>query len=86
MICPGRFSPEISAQLRDMAVKAHQAVGAKHYSRTDFIVSPKGIYVLEINTLPELSILFPRVLEAGQTEFPEFLDHVLGLALQESNE
>lgn len=81
MICPGRFSPEVSAQLRDMAVKAHQAVGAKHYSRTDFIVSPKGIYVLEINTLPGLSVLFPRSLRASGAEFPEFLDHVIGLAL-----
>lgn len=83
MICPGRFSPEVSAKLRDMAVKAHNAIGAKHYSRTDFIVSPKGIYVLEINTLPGLSVLFPRSLKASGAEFPEFLDHVIGLALAE---
>lgn len=81
MICPGRFSPEVAAQLQEMAVAAHRAVGARHYSRTDFIVSPKGIYVLEINTLPGLSVLFPRSLNAGGVGFPEFLDHVLGLAL-----
>lgn len=83
MICPGRFSPEISAELRAMAVKAHRAVGARHYSRTDFIVSSKGIYALEINTLPGLSVLFPRALRAGGAEFPEFLDHVIGLALRD---
>lgn len=81
MICPGRFSSEVSEHLRDMAVKAHRAVGAKHYSRTDFIVSSKGIYVLEINTLPGLSVLFPRSLRASGAEFSEFLDHVIGLAL-----
>ncbi len=81
MLCPGRFTPEVSTMLREMAVKAHRAIGARHYSRTDFIVSPKGIYVLEINTLPGLSVLFPRSLRAGGVEFPEFLDHVIGLAL-----
>ena len=81
MICPGRFDADISTALREMAIKAHRAIGARHYSRTDFVVSPKGIYVLEINTLPGLSVLFPRSLRAGGVEFPEFLDHVVGLAL-----
>src|SRR5712672_2107202 len=38
-ICPGRFAPEISAQIMDQAVKAHQAMSCSGYSRSDFIVS-----------------------------------------------
>src|ERR1700675_5080687 len=38
-ICPGRFTPEITAQITDQAVKAHQAMSCSGYSRTDFIVS-----------------------------------------------
>ncbi len=83
-ICPGRFTLSVHADLRDLAVKAHRAIGARHYSRTDFIISDKGIYVLEINTLPGLTSesLVPKALRAGGVEFHEFLDHIIGLTLQ----
>lgn len=82
-ICPGRFAPEIQAKLRELAQKSHQSIGARHYSRSDFIISPKGIYVLEINTLPGLTeaSLLPKALHAGGVELPDFLEHVLTLAL-----
>lgn len=82
-ICPGRFTLTTHSTLRDLAIKAHEAVGARHYSRSDFIISPKGIYALEINTLPGLTkeSLLPKALKTGGVEFPEFLDHIIGLAL-----
>ena len=81
--CPGRFTPETDAALREFAQKAHDAIGARHYSRSDFIISPRGIYVLEINTLPGLTetSLFPKALRAGGVELSEFLDHVITLSL-----
>lgn len=81
IICPGNFTSSACDELRSLAVKAHQAIGARHYSQTNFIVSPNGIYVLEINTLPRLSVLFPGALETGGVKFSEFLDHVIDLAL-----
>ncbi len=82
-ICPGRFTLGTHGTLRDLAVLAHSAIGARHYSRTDFIISDDGIYVLEINTLPGLTTesLVPKALRAGGVEFQDFLDHVIGLAL-----
>lgn len=82
-ICPGRFTPEVHRELRELGLKAHQAVGARHYSRSDFIYSPKGITILEINTLPGLTpeSLLPKALRAGGVGLPEFFDHVIGLAL-----
>ncbi|OGZ04931.1 MAG: hypothetical protein A2845_04310 [Candidatus Lloydbacteria bacterium RIFCSPHIGHO2_01_FULL_49_22] len=82
-ICPGRFTLGMHSTLRDMAVKAHRAIGARHYSRTDFIISDDGIYTLEINTLPGLTdeSLIPKALAAGGVAFPEFLDHVIGLCV-----
>lgn len=81
MICPGRFTAEIARELQEMAIRAHRAIGARHYSRSDFIVSPRGIYILEINTLPGMSVLFPRSLKASGAEFGEFLDHIVELAV-----
>lgn len=82
-ICPGRFSLSAHSTLRDLAIKAHRALGARHYSRSDFILSPKGIYILELNTLPGLTetSLLPKALDAGGVTLPEFLDHVIGLTL-----
>lgn len=84
-ICPGRFSLATHTALRDAAIAAHRAVGARHYSRSDFIITPKGIHILEINTLPGLTkaSLFPKALAKGGIQFPEFLDHIIDLSLRQ---
>ena len=83
-ICPGNFSQEEKRALLEAAQYVHKALGLKHYSRSDFIVSPRGIYFLEANTLPGLTTvsLFPKALQAVGASLPEFIDHVLTRALQ----
>ncbi|MGO8908696.1 MAG: D-alanine--D-alanine ligase [Bradyrhizobium sp.] len=74
-ICPGRFSPEITAQIMDLALRAHQALSCTGYSRSDFIVSAKGPIFLETNTLPGLTkaSLYPKALKAQGIDFADFL-------------
>src|SRR3982075_130834 len=81
-ICPGRFAPEITAQIMDQAVKAHQAMSCSGYSRTDFIISEKGPIFLETNTLPGLTkaSLYPKSLKAQGIEFVDFLQGQIALA------
>jgi D-alanine--D-alanine ligase len=81
--CPAQFDRVIKDEIQRLAIEAHKALGLRHYSRSDFIVSPRGIYFLEVNTLPELNkdSLLPKALEAGGTKLPEFLDHLVSLAL-----
>lgn len=82
-IVPGNFSREESAEIQRLAKLAHQALGLRHYSRSDFIVTPRGIYILEVNTLPGLTeeSLIPKSLRAVGSSLPEFLDHVITLAV-----
>ncbi|CAN5695634.1 D-alanine--D-alanine ligase [soil metagenome] len=82
-VCPGRFSKVIMDELVASARTMHDALGLRHYSRSDFIVSPRGIYYLETNTLPGLTpeSLFPKSLEAVGVAYPDFLTHLIGLAL-----
>lgn len=83
--CPARFSKEVKQTVMEAARTAHRTLPARHYSRADFIVSPRrGIYLLEINTLPDLTCesLLAHSLEAVGSFLPEFLDHVLTLALR----
>ncbi len=83
-ICPGRFSPEITASLMDQALRAHRALSCSGYSRTDFIVSPKGPIYLETNTLPGLTAasLYPKALKAQGIAFADFLHDQIELAIK----
>ena len=81
-ICPGRFSPEISRQIMDLALRAHRALSCSGYSRTDFIVSEQGPIYLETNTLPGLTkaSLYPKALKAQGIDFGDFLRDQIVLA------
>ena len=84
-IVPGNFTNEQKAELIRLAREVHATLGLRHYSRTDFIVSPRrGVYILEVNTLPGLTeaSLVPKALTAVGSNLPEFLDHIVGLALE----
>ncbi|MFH1402573.1 MAG: D-alanine--D-alanine ligase [Patescibacteria group bacterium] len=83
-ICPGNFSAQEKAEIQAMARKAHQTLGLRHYSRSDFIVSPRrGIYILETNSLPGLTpeSLFPKSLKAIGSDLSEFVEHLIELSL-----
>lgn len=82
-VCPGNFSRVATEELQRAAKVMHRALGLRHYSRSDFIVAPKGIYYLETNTLPGLTTesLLPKSLAAVGVTFPDFLSHLVNLAL-----
>lgn len=82
-ICPGRFTDHEKKSMQEAAREVHKELGLRHYSRSDFIVSPGGIYFLEVNTLPGLTeeSLFPKSLSAIGSNLSEFFDHIIDLAL-----
>lgn len=85
-IVPGRFSRDIADELMQTARMMHRALGQRHYSRSDFIVSDKGIYFLELNTAAAVGMtgesLMPKSLEAVGVKLPEFATHLVELALR----
>lgn len=83
-ICPGRFTPEVTVQLQDFAVKAHRALSCSGYTRSDFIISPQGPVYLETNTLPGLTraSLYPKALKAQDIDFTDFLHDQIVLAVK----
>ncbi len=87
-VCPGNFSAEEKTEMEKISKEIHEVLGLRHYSRSDFIVSPRrGIYFLEVNTLPGLTkeSLLPKSLQAVGVSFIDFIHHVLGLALNRNN-
>jgi D-alanine-D-alanine ligase len=82
-IVPSSFSIDEKRTLERTAIRVHQALGLRHYSRSDFIVARDGIYFIEANALPGLTerSLIPKALHAVGSSTKEFLTHVLTHAL-----
>ena len=80
-LCPSHFDLATSRQIQHMAIMAHRVLNLRHYSRSDFMVSKKGIYILETNALPYLSLdaSFVRAAEAIGLNFPNLLEHLISL-------
>ena len=85
-ICPANFTSEEKRELERLAELIHSGMNLSNYSKSDFIVHPrKGIYALEVNTLPGLTNECPtlQALYAVGSSMPEFLDHILKLTISE---
>ncbi len=75
-LCPAPIDDKLANELQKQAVKIHQAIGARHVSRSDFIVSEDRIYFLEINTIPGMTneSLLPKAIKAAGEDFANLLD------------
>ncbi len=79
---PNTLSFEEKEALVAIAKTVHQGLGLAHYSDSDFVVSRRGIYFLEVNSLPKLhsgSKLLGALHSVGAS-LSQFLDHVVTLA------
>ena len=74
----------MTAAVQDLGLRAHRALDCRGYSRVDMIITPdRGPIVLEVNTLPGMTInsLFPKAAQAAGIGFGELLDRLVRLAL-----
>jgi D-alanine-D-alanine ligase len=81
-IVPSRFSHEQKLSLENVARIAHRALGMSHFSRSDLILTPRAVYLLEVNANPGLyrGAPFPLMLDAVGSSVTEFLEHAIWLA------
>ena len=84
--CPARISEEVSARVKETALKAHKALGCLDISRTDIRLSNDNIpYVLEVNPLPGLNpeeSNFPMIAKAYKIEYRNLIKTILESALE----
>jgi D-alanine-D-alanine ligase len=83
-ICPARISEEATRSAQSLALRAHRALSCRGYSRTDLILGSKGPVVLEVNTLPGMTMnsLLPKAAAAAGIPFGELLHRIVTLALE----
>jgi D-alanine-D-alanine ligase len=83
-ICPARISEGATLHAQALAVRAHRSLACRGYSRTDMILGPRGPVVLEVNTLPGMTMnsLLPKAAAAAGIPFGDLLDRIVRLALE----
>ncbi|MCW5937979.1 MAG: D-alanine--D-alanine ligase [Fimbriimonadaceae bacterium] len=85
-ICPARLTPEQTALCQDYALRAHHALGCAGCTRTDMIVTPERVVVLEVNTLPGMTqtSLVPRSAAVAGIDFDDLCVRIVQDALNRS--
>ena len=80
-LTPAPLDDILYKKAQDLAVRAHQILGCRGYSRTDMILKNGNgtIYVLETNTLPGLTknSLLPKAAAVAGLSFSQLLDHII---------
>lgn len=76
---PARLTPKEANAVFEMAKSAHHALGLRHYSQSDFIVSPRGVYIIETDSQPDMREGSPLVESLGAMgiDLTHVIDHVL---------
>ncbi|MFZ3171516.1 MAG: D-alanine--D-alanine ligase [Carboxydocellales bacterium] len=85
-IIPPRLTPEKQQEIQALALQAYQTLSCRGLSRVDFMITKDGQpYILEVNTSPGMTetSLFPDAARAAGIEFPELVDRLVKLALEE---
>ena len=83
-VLPGNFTDAQKKELSDISKLVHKELALSHYSRSDFIVTPRGVFFLEVNTLPGLTShsLIPKSVRAAGGKLSDFFEHLLTLAIK----
>jgi len=84
-ICPADFSIAINEILKTKAILAHNALGCRGMSRTDFFIEDNTgkIYAIETNTIPGMTpvSLFPEAAGHAGISFTKMLDYIITSSL-----
>ena len=74
---PARLTYEEKQKVADAAIAAHQLLGCRQYSRSDFIISDGIVHYLETNTLPGMTSesLLPKAAQSVGINFKDLLEH-----------
>ena len=76
-LIPPTLTDSTQQKLQDIAIKAHQLLGLKDLSRTDYLVTKNNeIALLEVNSLPGMTptSLYPEAANAHGIDFPNLID------------
>jgi D-alanine-D-alanine ligase len=84
-IVPAPLTEEQTARVRELAVRAFEAVSCEGLVRADFFLCEDGEFVInEINTMPGFTpiSMYPRMWQETGVSYPELVDRLIQAALR----
>jgi len=79
-----QIDKKIEKSVKEMALRAHRALGCRGFSRVDMMLSERNVpYVLEVNTIPGFTgaSLLPRAARAAGISFEKLCQRIVQSAL-----
>jgi D-alanine-D-alanine ligase len=90
LIIPAPLSPDLSQQVRELALRAYKAIDCAGLARVDLLLDDDSgfVYLNEINTIPGFTniSMYPKLWEATGVSYSELLDRLIDLALDRHRE
>jgi D-alanine-D-alanine ligase len=83
LVCPADLTDDELAEMRSLAVRAFDAIGAAGLARVDFFLTADGFVINEINTMPGFTpiSMFPKCWQESGLSYPALIDELIDLAL-----
>ncbi len=85
-VVPADIDPELTEQVRRMAIACYQAVECEGMARVDFLYenATGKLYINEINTIPGFTSIsmYARMWEAAGVPYAKLVDRLIELALE----
>ena len=86
---PAQITPQQLETVRQNALRVYAALGCRGLSRVDFFVTYEGGEVVfnELNSIPGFTSIsmYPKLFDYEGIHYPELLDRLISLALEEHN-
>ncbi len=86
LLIPAPLTPEQSDAVRELAIRAYQAIDCAGLGRVDLLLDRDTgrLYLNEINTMPGFTriSMYPKLWEASGLPYPALLDRLIELALE----
>ncbi len=86
LVIPAELTDEQARRVRDLAVRAFQALDLAGMARVDFFLDrgSESIFINEVNTLPGFTpiSMYPKLWEASGLPFPGLVDRLIDLAFE----
>lgn len=89
LIIPADVSDDVYEQLKEMSVKAFQAIDGSGLVRADFFVTDNDeIYINEVNTMPGFTpvSMYPLLWKASGLEYSQLIEKLVQLAVERHEE
>lgn len=79
LVVPTTLSDDELSEMRQLAIRAFQALGCQGLARTDFFLTDQGFVITEVNTMPGFTpiSMYPALWQASGISYPNLIEHLI---------